>query len=72
MRITLNNYLNLSDVRTINVAKIMGQSRETIRRWRNSTDKAVTVICDPASLEIEQIEFSTLKIMKPVKGESNE
>lgn len=64
MRITLQNYLNLSDVTIESVAKRMSRSRETIRAWRDDHDMQAIVVYDVSEDKIIEIEFLKRRVIK--------
>ena len=71
MRLTLKNYLLLSDVTIEGMAQEMGKSRETIRRWRNKRRFNVEVWLDEELGAIDKIVISRTRVIKPKKLERN-
>ena len=68
MRITLQNYLNLTGVTIESVARKMGRSRETIRSWRDNPKMQSIVVYDATEDNIIEMEFSKRRVIK-AKGE---
>lgn len=65
MRLTLENYLSLKCNSISGLARKLGVSRETVRRWRD--DKSIThkiVELDSLGRRVIQIEVGKMKITK--------
>ena len=64
MRMTLQKYLGLDGVTSVGLAKKMGRSRETIRRWVDDPDLTSLIEFDVKTGKVSQIEIGQTKIIK--------
>ena len=69
MRMVLHNYLKVHGHTTVGLARKIGRSRETVRRWADNPDLTTTVEFDPVSGDVHQVEVGKMKVIKGVNGE---
>jgi len=67
MRMTLNNYLKLEGHTITGLARKIGRSRETVRRWADSPTLTTVVHWDAEDGSVDKVEVGKMKTIEGVK-----